>query len=84
MERVDSARPHQNLLTLVSQHGRSRFEALTVKHFLRSSKDGATAVECALIAGILVIAIVAGLAELSRVLGHTYAPVAEDLANAGD
>jgi len=54
-----------------------------VRHFLRS-KDGATAVEYALIAGILVIAIVAGVAELSRALDQTYGTVAEDLAEAAE
>ncbi|WEX09014.1 Flp family type IVb pilin [Chelativorans sp. AA-79] len=54
-----------------------------VKQFLRS-RDGATAIEYALIAGILVLAIVAGMAELSRVVGQTYGNVAEDLAEAGN
>ncbi|MCT8998051.1 Flp family type IVb pilin [Chelativorans intermedius] len=49
--------------------------------FLRSEK-GSTAVEYALIAGVLVLAIIAGVAELGRYAGQTFERVAEDVTAA--
>lgn len=53
-----------------------------VKHFLRSN-DGATAIEYALIAGFLVLAIVGGTVELGQVVAGMYGDVAEQISNAG-
>jgi len=50
-------------------------------HFLRS-KDGTTAIEYALIAGILMLAIVGTVRELGKVVGQTYDHVAEQVSTA--
>jgi pilus assembly protein Flp/PilA len=52
-----------------------------VRRFLRS-KDGSTAVEYALIAGFLVLAIAASVMELGRVVGETYDNLAERVTSA--
>jgi pilus assembly protein Flp/PilA len=54
-----------------------------VRRFLRS-KDGSTAVEYALIAGFLVLAIVASAVELGRVVGDTYENFAERVTSASN
>jgi len=79
---ADAAYSPQDFLMLLRKHGQTRFEAPAVRHFLRS-RDGATAVEYALIVGILVIAILAGAVELGRVAGQSYGNIAEDLAEIG-
>ncbi|WP_163272890.1 Flp family type IVb pilin [Chelativorans alearense] len=52
-----------------------------LKKFL-ASKDGTIAVEYALIAGILVLAIVTGVAELGRYMAATYDHVADEVTAA--
>ncbi|WP_159586526.1 Flp family type IVb pilin [Chelativorans xinjiangense] len=54
-----------------------------LKKFL-ASEDGTTAVEYALIAGILVLAIVTGVAELGRYVGATYDNVADEVTAANN
>lgn len=51
------------------------------KNFLQT-RDGSTAVEYALIAGILVLAIITGVTEVGRLLGETYDDVAEEVSAA--
>lgn len=51
------------------------------KAFL-ASEDGTTAVEYALIAGILVLAIVTGITELGRLVGETFDSVSEEVTAA--
>jgi len=54
-----------------------------VRRFLRSN-DGATAIEYALIAGFLVLAIVGGTVELGQVVAGMYGDVAGQVSNAAD
>ncbi|MDZ5699884.1 Flp family type IVb pilin [Chelativorans sp. M5D2P16] len=52
-----------------------------LKEFVRSNK-GASAVECALIAGILALAIIASATELGRLVGEAYGGPGQSLATA--
>lgn len=49
---------------------------------LLHGKGGATAIEYALIAGFLVLAIVMAVSELSRVVGETYDHLGEEVTTA--
>ncbi|WP_274426115.1 Flp family type IVb pilin [Chelativorans sp. YIM 93263] len=51
------------------------------RHFLQS-RDGTTAVEYALIVGILVLAIITGVTEVGRLVGETYGDVADKVSAA--
>jgi len=52
-----------------------------VRNFFRD-EDGATAIEYALIAGIVSICIVAGLTEISTTLQGTFSSITSSLATA--
>lgn len=51
------------------------------RYFLQN-QDASTAVEYALIAGILVLAIVAGVTEVGRLVGETYGNVSNEVSAA--
>lgn len=51
------------------------------RNFLQN-QDASTAIEYALIAGILVLAIITGVTEVSRLVGETYGHVSDEVSAA--
>ncbi|WP_336055481.1 Flp family type IVb pilin [Nitratireductor sp. CH_MIT9313-5] len=61
----------------------SAIEVVMFKRFLRH-ESGSTAIEYALIAGLLVLAIVASATELGRVVGDSYTDTATKMSEANN